>query len=260
MIEGEQLNSGVEEQVSQEPAQPVVDNSSQGQSAPDTSAAEKATPFHEHPRWKEMIAQRDQHAQELQEARRQLAEYNSKAQAAEKQRTQAEDPSRKLVERLKGIDPEFGTWAEQQEEARAQYKEMLEWRKNMESERIRTTAETTLNSLNTELKIPVELQGFYRAQAQSMALANPRLGVKDLPAIYKQIHSQMNGYLEAQRRADRESYVADKKVASQAPSSQPKGQPVGKAKESWPNDPDAARRKLVADVLKSSRTQKPENV
>lgn len=265
MIEGEQLNSGVEQEleVSQEPQTPVVENSNQEPAkavAPEPSAAEKPTPFHEHPRWKELIEERNSTAAQLKEMQAQLASFREREAAAERKRAEEADPQRKLVDRLKGIDPEFGTWAEQQEAARREYQLMSQRLKAFEQQQLQSQAEATLEKIHNELKIPAELQSFYRAQAQVLASQTPGLGLKDLPGLYQKIHSQFNTYIENLRRADREAYLTDKKQTSAAPASQPKGAPVPKAKETFPNDPDAARRKIVADVLKQTRAQKPENV
>jgi hypothetical protein len=84
--------------------------------------------------------------------------------------------------------------------------------------------------------------------------------ISALPQLYKQVHEQLNGYLESVRRSEREQYVTGKKQDAKIPASQPKGKPAPAQKEAWSGDPEERQRKMITEALKIIRSQKPENI
>jgi hypothetical protein len=249
----EQVNSDENTTASSEPSEPVEQNTSEpaSQAPANTNQEEKSLPFHEHPRWKEVIAERSELKTRLQEYERRFQELET--------RTKPPEPAKQedaLVARLKQIDPEFGQRFETLNSQLDKLKELESWKEQYEAEQTRTAALDMVSKLHSEHKVSAEMQELYNAQLELAASRNPKLGLKDVPALYKSVHEQMSKLFDNVRRTERESYVVDKRKDSAIPS-QPKGKPApsSQPKGDLPMDPDERRKAISALVLKDMRTQ-----
>lgn len=211
-----------------------------------------STPFHEHPRFRELVEQKNKYAesyktleQQYKQMAKQLEELNSRMSPKKE-----EDP---LVARLKGIDPEFGERFEKLSSTEKELAELRQWREQMEMDRIRTSAVNTVSQLHTQNKVPAELQEFYNEQLEAMYARNPQAFLSDINSAYKTVHDRVSKILESRDRATRESYVSAKKADSKAPSSQPKGKPVNTGQEELSSDPEVARKQVISRVLKHTK-------
>lgn len=239
-LEGASAQSDVIE-ASSEPqhSQQEESTSEVTQSQAETQA--KETPFHEHPRWKEVMDERNQYAAAVKE-------LTARLESLERAKPEAPKAADPLVEKLKGIDPDlasrieaFGKNGETIEQLRQELKEARQ-------ERIRETAQSEVNRLFSENKVPESAQRFYKAELIRMANENPKIGVSDLPKMFKEVHEAFGKHFESIRRDDRKSYVNDKKQDAKLPTSQPKGNSAKPAKEKLPMDREAA----LSSIVKSS--------
>lgn len=247
-----QVNSDVEAPSSEAP-QPVEQNAQPAEKPEANTDSEKPTPFHEHPRWKEMLEERNSYREQA----KALEQRYAQMEAQLKQLSQQNLPKKEedaLIARLKGIDPEFGSFAEQQKAALQELHELKEWKQQQELRSMRDQAVNTINSLHEQNKVPAELRDRYNREIQFLIQQNPKAELQDLPNLYKQVHTDYTQMLEGIKRKERESYVSDKKADSKVPTSQPKGKPVeaGKGKE-FSKDPAEARQELIKRVLKQAK-------
>jgi hypothetical protein len=222
---------------------------------------EKQIPFHEHPRFKEVIEQKNQFKQQLEQAQRQQEELQRMVEEMRRsQEANKPKPQDALMERLKGIDPEFADRFGKLNEVDTLKQELQafnEWKSEMAAERVRMEARSTMDKLFTENNVSKELRGIYEDRITAAANRNPRLGVQDLPNVFKGIHEEMSKLLEATKRETTKNYVADKKQAAAKPSAQPKGKPAPSVqKQQFSKDPQQARADLVKQILEQSRAEK----
>lgn len=256
MLENEELNSGVE-QASSEPLSSESGEQQAQAQAPETTQdaqgegkpQEKYVPYN---RFQEVITQKNQFAEQLKAMQAQQAEMQRQMQEFRKPAApKTEDP---LIARLKGIDPEFGERFEKVSGFESKLAEFEQWQKNMEMERLRTDAYSTINKLHDENKVDPGFREFYNSQIELAVLKNQKLGLKDLPEVYKEVHTRLSKQFEDFKRAERESYVTSKKADAKTPSSQPKATAVNPSKPAeWSKDPNEAKAQLIQRVLNSSK-------
>lgn len=214
-------------------------------------------PFHEHPRFKELINQRNEFSQRLQEYEKRFQDIDGKIS---KNTPKEETPESKLIQRLKGIDPEFGSWAEQQHTAKMQLEkdlaEQKQWRQNYEANNQKTQINSSLEKLHTDNKVPAPMREFYEAALRQVALNNPNLRMNDLPGVYKTIHDKFSKFMETEKRSTLASYSQDKTKGSAVPASSKGPSPKsGTSKVEYSKDPQEARKQIVERAMKSLRNQ-----
>lgn len=256
MEEMEQVNSDVSQEVSSEP-QTTPEHTSEEQSQ--ESSSEQTTkdtdnlPFHQHPRWQEVLSERNSERERANQFEKQISELRQQMSRFQQPQAQprVENP---LLTRLKGIDPEFGKSYEELNGLRDEMQQFKDWQNQMELSRVRTEAYSTLDKLHAENKVADNDKERYNKEIELMVLKNPSLGLKDLPNLYKQVHDSHSKYIEGVRRAERESYLASKKADAAAPTGKTKGSPVSPNKaQEYSKDPEEARAQLIARVVANRR-------
>lgn len=254
MEDMEQVNSDVQSEVSSEPqSQPESQTGgdelqalSPEQKQPDS----KPLPFHEHPRWQEMIAERNAEREARQSLESKYQELERRLQG----QTQQSKPTNPLTERLKKADEEFGKSYEELLNLPKEIQEFKEWKRQMEVQNLRNQAMESINKLHDENKVDPNWRDVYNSQIELAVAKNPSLKISDLPQIYKGIHESFTKRLEGLKRSTTESYVKDKKTAASVPASPGKGKPVDPAKKSeFTGDPEADRALLVSRVMNKVR-------
>lgn len=186
------------------------------------SPAPKEAPFHEHPRFKELVEQKNQyqkqlqeHAQMVQNMQRQMAEMQKSASARQEQAKPTYD---QVLKRLEGIDPEFAQLQAQLAkdalsvpELRQQLEGFKEWQQRVELETVATKAESRLNQLYTENKVPDALKSMYRAKVENLAYSKNGASLDDLDNFFRQAHDELSKFFSDYDRNKTASYIADKK-------------------------------------------------
>lgn len=214
------------------------------------------TPFHEHPRFRELVEQKNEFARKATDYERQIAQLSQQMQQMQSQwgkQTAQEDP---LLARLKGIDPEFGGKFAELVETKKFVQDLMQWKDNWEQTQVRQQGVNMVNNLHAENKVPKEVQDFYNAQIENMVRANPNATLKDIPAIYKQVHESFSKYMDTVKRSDREAYVSDKKKDNSAPILN-KGKPAPKGKgHEYDKDPEVARAQLMKNIKSALQAER----
>jgi len=206
-------------------------------------------PFHEHPRFKELIEERKQ----LSEQTRQMQEQLEEMRRATTQK-QEQAKAHPFVQKLTEIDPSYGEWAGGVEQIKAQLAELAEWKREQANQSLVKDYESTIDKLHAENKVPEELKARIRQQLDFQAMSNPKLGMKDLPSIYKTVFESESKFMESIKRSERASYVADKSRDASAPSSQGRGKPVSpNQKAPTHKDVESAYASIVAKSVRNSR-------
>jgi hypothetical protein len=222
----------------------------EGQTA---AAQNEQVPFHEHPRFRELVEQKNKYADELKQVQSQFSEMQRLMHEMRQPKTQAQEDA--LHARLKGIDPEFGERFAKVDSSLNELQELKQWKAQMEADNLRNTAISTIEKLHTENKVPAEWRDLYNSQIEAAAMRDRSIGLKDLPNLYKRVHEQVSKLMEGTKRADRESYVTDKKKDASTPS-MTKGKAPQKSGPEWSKDPYEARQQLVQRVRAQLKADK----
>lgn len=230
------------------------------------SNVQKEAPFHEHPRFKELVQQKNEYAQKTQQYEQSLAQMQSKFAAMEQQLgqyNQSQKPTYDpLFDRLKGIDPEFqglvkSMYDELQQLRSVQDKipQLEEFANHSRAEKTAAEANSKLESLYSSNKVSSELRPFYDAQIKArvyeLETNGQRLSVRDLDSIFKDIHDSTSKFYEGIRRKERESYVSEKKKDA-APATQTGGAAAGIPSQQMTRE-DA--RKLLVNEMRRAKEQ-----
>jgi hypothetical protein len=251
MLEG---NEGMEQDVGTQESSPsetstpesVTEVSAAESTGTQKQSAESSQPFHEHPRFKELIEERNTFKSEIENMRRQMEELRKPPK---------ENKEHPFVSRLKEIDPQYGEWASNQEKLAEKLSQFEQWQQEQTRTAIVQQYETGISKLHDQYKVPSELQEIYKEALDAAAIKNPKLGLKDLPNVYKQVHDKFSKLLESTKRAERASYVVDKSKDAKAPATQPKGAPATGTKKPAHTDREAMLGSIVQRALKNSKAE-----
>lgn len=217
---------------------------------------EASTPFHEHPRFKELVQQKNealaqtkQFEAALNEMRQQLEGFKKTSSSTSQQAQDA------LIERLKGIDPEFAKRIEELSSIKPELNELREWKAKADAESFQNRVKQEISALHTEFKVSDRLKAKYENEIKAIAQANPNLGLQDLKTVYKQVHEDYQALLEEIKREERKQYVDSKKKDASIPKSPSKGAvpPKSTPKKAETLDREEMKRDIVKSALEKNR-------
>lgn len=179
------------------------------------TSQEAPKPFHEDPRIRDYIERQvSKQTQSLQ------SEWQRQMEAS---RPAQQKPANKFVERLREIDPAYAEYIESLE-ARASKVEQLEQNfSSLEQQKQYERYESALNKLHEENKVSQSDRALIQEKVEYRASKNPKLGLSDLPGLYKQALEEHTKYVDGIKRAERAQYVSDKSKDAKAPAPAPKG-------------------------------------
>ncbi len=248
-----------ESNVSSETASPA--QSQETSSSQDAASTQvKETPFHEHPRFKELISERNQEREARTSLERNYQQIQAQLQQLQQQYQNQSKPKApsydNLFKDLEQANPEFAqmqreayTKLSELDQLKLQVQQQHEFMQEQTQQRNAEAAQSKLQSLFTENKVPDNVKGLYEQAIANMAF-NSNAKVSDLPDLFKKAHANLSKTLEDLRRSDRESYVAAKKT-DKAPTTQTGGTAAGTGK-AGPQTLDEVKAALAAQLRAGS--------
>lgn len=252
MLEGDenvqQDANEVQESSAPETASPETQASEQV-TAPEPSSAPaepKSVPFHEDPRVQEYLERQikkntETYEQRMQEMQRQVQALQPKAEPKQ---------AHEFVQQLKQINPKWAEYIESLESKAGQVEQLTSRINSWEQKNTLSTYESTMAKMHAEFKTPDDLKERIKREIEFDAMRNPKLGISDLPGLYKQKFEDYSKWLDGIKRAERAAYVSDKSKDSKAPPTQPKGKvPARNDKGQFQN---MDREEMMASVVKSA--------
>lgn len=200
--ESESQNDGEVEETQQEPE-------------PQAAQAASEPPFHEHPRFKEIIEEKNSLQRRVEEMQQEFQERMEQIQQAQEASTKKEDP---LFERLDSIDPEFaGKFREiyqNTQAAQTQLQQFQEWQQAQQNEAIANRFYSEVDGMVAEAKVPEALHDVYRLEMETIAKNNPHLDFQDLPKVFNDVHQKWQTRLDGLSRAQKQQYVQSVKKSA----------------------------------------------
>jgi hypothetical protein len=236
MLEVEGQESVVETSENQESQSSAVDSSQESSDQSAKAAAPKPqdeTPFHEHPRFKELVEQKNAAIQSTRALELKLAQLEGRLQSQPTSQAQAEKDE--LIEDLKKIDPRlaarleaFGSSSKTIEQLQKKLDELENGTKQREEQTLAQNAISRVNTLHETNKVAPAIRAAIDAQLNSMYYQG-KLDIRNQQAIEKAYNDAMEpfkAYAEELKREATKGYVQAKKADASIPSSQPKGTPA----------------------------------
>lgn len=204
----------------------------------------------QHPRFKEVIEQKNAFAKELEYMKAQQMELMRRLSEVSQPKKQEESKPQfdegRLIQELTEIKPEFGHFIKSLKEEISNLKNSFNETKTSS---VRERASQVLDGLMSKNSVPESLRNAYRLEIQSLASQNPNLGLNDLETVFNQVHGNYSKFIDSIKKSERESYVKAKSKDASIPSSQPRGKaPAGK-QEGFSSDPDVARQQTIDAIL-----------
>jgi hypothetical protein len=214
-----------------------VDASTQ-EAAPSKKESESQVPFHEHPRFKELIEERRAFKEQLDQTRGYTEALQRELQALRvpRQDNKPEEPKHKeLIEHLRSINPSFAQFQEELinnlEATRKEASIAKELQKRLdayEQREFQTQALSRISNLMESNKIPESLRKRYdreiRALAYDEEIQGKKLGLNDVDRLFKSVHDDYTPFIETLKRDTLKGYVKEKKQDT-APASTTGGAP-----------------------------------
>lgn len=175
-------------------------------------------------------------------------------QQMESQRQQTQQKEHPFVARLKEIDPSYGEWAGGVEQFKKEFEELRAWKQEQSRQSLINEYTSGIDKLHNENKVPENLRGRIKKEIDFRAMTNPKLGLKDLPSIYKEVMEEETKFVEGLKRSERASYVTDKSKDAKAPQTQTKGAvATGAQKQQQHRDREDAYSSIVKKALSNSK-------
>jgi hypothetical protein len=230
------------------------DSSSESQVESQTASQEsepkaKEMPFHEHPRWKEVMEERNAERQRAQALEQRIAEMQRQFMESQKAKTVESDP---MYDRLKGIDPEFADYLKDVRSQASLAKQLQEELNSMKQEQFVNSALGKFDELTKANNVSPELANLYKSNIDLMYREGKIKTLGDLEKAYTELHGNTSKFLQAQERSIIEKYTASKKQDAKAPAAQSKGRAPSQSKSvEFSKNPQEAKAQLVKHIANS---------
>lgn len=221
------------------------------EAAPVQQKAEEV-PFHEHPRFKELISEKNQYKNELQALAKRLQDMESRA-------PQAQPPKDELMERLKGIDPQFAERfgkLNEVDQLKQELNEFKQWKEQAAMQQTQQQIQSTKESFYTENKVPAERKDLYEALLERTVKAEPSLQISDLPRVLKSVHDNIGKMFSTVERTTAKNFVDSKKADASKPATLKKGAPAQAVNKESSMSRNDIREAIKAEALAEARANK----
>lgn len=230
--ESEGLESGTESSAITE-SQSEAPSPSQSTEAPATQAAapkQEETPFHEHPRFKELVDQKNKALESTRALELKLAQLEGRLSQPQSAAKQAERDE--LIEDLKKIDPRlaarleaFGASSKTIEQLQAKLDQFEKFQQQQSEQTVVKESVARINSWHESNKVAPQIREAINARLDVLYMQG-KLNPQNLEQAYKAAYEPYKAYAEEIKRETLKGYVPAKKADASAPTSQPKGTPA----------------------------------
>jgi uncharacterized protein YdcH (DUF465 family) len=250
MLDNEDVNSSDSSAESNQTEQSTPDSnessSSEASSAAPAQKSEDNVPFHMHPRFQEVISEKNALREQTQALAKQLEQLQSQMKSSQ--------PAQKdeLMERLKGIDPAFAERFGKLNEVdhlKNELAEFKQWREQSAAQQLQQQISSSKDKFYTENSVPSDRRDLYEALVNDIAGANPKLTVNDLPAVMKQVHEKLGKMFQSVERSTTKNFVDGKKAEANKPSTMKPGAPAKAVKQ---DTTPLSRAEILAEMKKEA--------
>lgn len=186
-------------------------------SAPETKSEERPAPFHEHPRFKELIDQNREFKQQNETYQQSLRALQSQMEDFKKSAApKKEEPQDQFLADLEKVNPAYAKSLRAVYEKANIGEQALQRLQQMESQQFAQKAFSRFDNLMSSNKIedPVDKEIYsaaVEAEVYRRESRGERLGLQDLDKIFNSFHAKYSKYNEDRERKTTARYVSAKK-------------------------------------------------
>jgi hypothetical protein len=261
MMNEEQSEIDVNTESSSETVEQTEQSTDSGQESVSQEASQQSQkpeeiPFHEHPRFKELISEKNQYRSEVQAYAKKMQELEARIAAST---PQAQPQKDELMERLKGIDPVFAERfgkLNEVDQLKQELNEFRQWREQSAALQTQQSIQSTKESFYNENKVPADRKDLYEALVASTATANPNLQISDLPKVLKDVHEKIGKMFSTVERTTAKNFVDSKKADASKPAPLKKGAPAQSVSKESNMSRNDIREAIKAEALAEARANK----
>lgn len=265
--EVESTESGAQEGSSPEASESNSNGGEVAQAAAPKQEQQETTPFHEHPRFKELVEQKNEALRQYQAMQAQFKTLESQLTSLKQSQPKPASETDELLADLQKVDPRLANVIKTQLEAAEQAKALqsrLEQFENQSKEQAQRqtiqTAVAKINSLHETGKMSDFGKQFIN-NALDIAYRSGKLDASDLKAVesaYQEVAKAIKAHEDSLSRSVTEKYVQEKKKDASVPVSQPKGAPAKQTQQklSVPQDKEALKAAVVQSFMKEQAARR----
>lgn len=253
----EQIDSDVQNEASSELQDTSAQTGGESQEAEQSLSKEtpkpepEQTPFHEHPRFKELVDQKNRYAEQARALEDKYTQLTQQMSEMTKKMSPSQEDA--LIAELKQIRPEFGNRFEQIWNKVQKMDEVINGQDQLRQQAFVTQANSEIKQLHAEFKTDAELQPHIYEKLDNAYRNGQIKSLEDVRSVYKVAHEGYSKWIDSIKRSTTQSYVTQKKADSAKPSV-PKGKGVPNAKPGdFSKDPGEARQQLIRRVLSGAK-------
>lgn len=259
-IEGSE--SETESSGSEASPEPSESESTEAAAKPAVETKPEPTPFHEHERFKELVAQKNQALEGQKSLETKLAQLEAQFKATQTPAQKAEKDE--LIEDLRKIDPRLAARLEAHgktnntvEQLQARLEQFENNAKQQAQSQTVQNAVAKINQMHETNKVSPEVKQIINDQLDLLYMQG-KLNLKNLEETYKVKYESIKKFEDALKRNITAEYSAGKKADAQAPTSQPKGTPAKPAAKpaKWSTNKETAKQQIVSRYEKAMAAQK----
>lgn len=229
------------------------------QEASEPKQEEKQTPFHEHPRFKELIEQNRSFKEESSMRARAIESMQRELDTLRQQSApKKEAPKDQFLADLEKINPEYAKSFQSVMERAAKAEAIEQRMQQYENQQFAEKAVNHFNNLLSTNKIvdPVDRKLYeraVRADVYEREMRGEKLGLKDLDTIFSAFHAEYSKAMEERNRKLTASYVKDK-TSDKTPKNTT-GLPAASGAKKLAAGDLAGQAKWLADQIRSMKKE-----
>jgi len=185
--------------------------------APEVKQEEKPIPFHEHPRWKELIEERNGFKSQQEEYKQTLGRLQRELDTMRQQSAPKVEPKLDpFLEDLRKVNPEYAKSMESVYKRAEMAEQAMQRIQQYETQQFANQARSHFDNILNTAKItdPVDKELYtnvVEAEVYRREQRGEKLGLNDLDKIFNQFHSKYAKAMEDRERAITAKYVQGKK-------------------------------------------------
>lgn len=222
------------------------------------SKEEKLPPFHEHPRFKELIDQNRGYKSELDEYKGALERLKHEMESLRQQSApKKEQPADPFLADLEKVNPEYAKSLKAVYEQAAMTRQLQERIDRYEQQQFAEKAYSHFNKLLSDAKVNDGIdreiyESAIKAQVFTLEQQGKRLGLQDLDKLFNEFHSKYSKAMEERNRKLTAQYV-QQKATDKAPKATTGGAPATSSTKKIAAGDIQGQAKWLADQIRQMK-------
>lgn len=212
-------------------AEPAASGNDQG-SQPLKESAQVDVPFHSHPRFQELISQKNEMASRLNAYERQINEQRMQLQELTQRLPKQQPAENPMYKRLEEIDKDFAQYirgiedrASKYETVESKLQQVEKYFAEQEQQKLVSEYQNKMSSLHNQYKATDQVKDLIEMKVETEILRNPNITLSQVDQLYKSAYEAYSNRFKEFERSITQKYVVDKKK-DQVPASQTGGAPA----------------------------------